>query len=456
MMVSELLNPYMVLLVFFIGACVGYFFKQYRTANDQQQHLKKIADYEAEIEFLKKGEIQAAAQLAALTRDREALLIEKSQLEVATKLQQEKLATTLDFINQTKEQMQMSFRSISSESLKENHEVFVRLARNSLESLHSQSKMDLEKRSQSIENILQPIKETLQRVEVQVQTSEKERLQQSSQFSETIRNLLDSEQKLRVETAGLAKALRAPQVRGRWGELQLRRVVELAGMLDHCDFYEQVHQNGEDSRLRPDLLVKLPGGKNIVIDAKAVIDSFLEAIQTSDETYRKEKFAEHAQHIRARITDLSRKAYWTQFQPSPEFVVLFLPGESFFSAALEYDPSLLEQSIDQKVILATPTTLIALLKAVAYGWKQDTLQENSVRISALAKELSKRLKDMVDHFAGLGQNLNRSVEQYNRTVASFETRVLVTARKFEELQGSTELTDTLTPVEKTPRSLESQ
>jgi DNA recombination protein RmuC len=359
------------------------------------------------------------------------------------------------------------FQALSAESLARNNRAFLELARanlaeaqtaarGELEKAQTAARGDLEKRQQAFAELVAPVRESLEKVDARMQALETARASAYAGLQEQVRGLAEGEQQLRSETGKLVTALRSPAARGNWGEMQLRRVVEMAGMLDRCDFQTQASVTGEDGRQRPDLLIHLPAGKTVVVDAKTPLDGYLRAIEAVDEPARKLCLADHARQVRQHLTALSRKSYWEQFEQAPEFAVLFLPGECFFSAALEADPSLIEFGAGQNIILATPTTLIALLRAVYYGWRQEKLAEGAAEIAKLGKELFERLSTMGTHIAAVGKGLERAVDDYNKMVGSLETRVMVSARKFAELKtvaAGAELAE-LKPVDKRVRRIE--
>ncbi len=378
--------------------------------------------------------------------------------QMETRLVEERKAADekLGLLNETQAKLSDAFKALSSEALKSNNESFLNLARATLEKFQDGARNDLEKRQNAIDQMVKPVRETLQKFDTKIGEIEKARLEAYGGLTEQVRGLADSQQTLQRATSNLAKALGSPGVRGRWGEVQLRRVVEIAGMLEYCDFDQQVHVTSDTGVLRPDMVVRLPGGKSVVVDAKTPMAAYLEAIEAPDEITRKAKLVEHARSIREHMNALGKKAYWEQFQPAPEFVVLFLPGENFYSAALEQEPALLEQQMEKnRVILATPTTLIALLHAFAYGWRQEALAANAQAISQLGRELYDRISTMNGHLAKLGGGLKRAVESYNDAIASFDRRVLVSARKFRELKASNaaQEIESVDPIEVIPRAL---
>jgi DNA recombination protein RmuC len=329
--------------------------------------------------------------------------------------------------------MKETFASLAAEALQRNNEGFLNLADESFKRHREGAITDLDKREKAIEGLVKPVKESLDKFELKVQELEKARVGAYENITAQVHGMLQSQKDLRSETANLVHALKTPRVRGRWGEIQLRRVVELAGMISHCDFFEQQSVTTESGRLRPDMIVRLPGNNTIVVDAKSPLDQYLLAMEAENDDTRQTHLSQYALQIRGHMSALNNKAYWDQFKPAPEFVFMFLPGESFYSAALEADPALIEGNSSQRVIIATPTTLIALLKAVAYGWRQERLAEDAEKIGTLGKELYERISILGTHFAGLGTSLRAAVEKYNDAAGTLETRVLVSARRFKEM-----------------------
>jgi len=393
------------------------------------------------------GRLQVGRKLQS---EREKLLQQVAGAEAELAAERKATGEKLMLMEETRQQTEQAFRALSAEALATNNQTFLDLAKTTLDSYQKQAKGDLDNRQQSIQQLVKPLEDSLQKVDGKIEELEKARSGAYARLDEQLKSLLGSQTKLETETGNLVRALRAPAVRGRWGEIQLRKVVEMAGMLNYCDFVEQ--ETADGGRLRPDMIVKLPNGRNIVVDSKAPLQAYLESLEAEDDGQRKTHLQHHARQIRDHLQKLSAKNYWEQFQPTPEFVVLFLPGETFFSAALNQDPGLIEAGVDQKVLLATPTTLIALLRSVAYGWRQEQLTENAEQISKIGRELYDRLATLTQHFSTMGKGLERAVDSYNKGMASLDSRVLVSARKFKELgAGSSKDVELIEPIDKAPR-----
>jgi DNA recombination protein RmuC len=375
-------------------------------------------------------------------------------LEATLELERTAANDRQNIIERSREQFSAVFAALSGEALKNNNEAFLKLAQENLKQFNIQAQGELSKKEQAIEHLIKPIKEVLEKTEKQIRDIERDRKEAYGSITKHLETMAQTQQLLHGETRNLAQALRRPEVRGQWGEMTLKRLVELAGMVQYCDFFEQEHTASEEGNIRPDMIVRMPGGREIVVDVKTPLDAYLNAVEALDDKLRDQHLAHHARKVRERIRELASKSYWSQFKNSPDFVVLFIPGDHFLSAALDKDPQLLEDALRQKVILATPTSLVALLRAVAFGWNQQAITENAEKIRDLGEDLYKRLATFTGHLARLGKNINSSVEHYNSAVGSFQRQVMPGARKFSEL-GITEpkTSETLEPVEKITRSL---
>ena len=394
------------------------------------------------------------AERTELTDRLRAAETEAAGLRATLTHHQQTAAESAAEVQRTIDQLKDSFAGLSAEALARNNEQLATLAAQHLKTASTAASGDLAQRQQAIGALVDPLRETLGKVESQLRTVEQERAAAYADLLAQVGTMRQTNESLRTETSQLVAALRAPQVRGRWGEMQLRRVVESAGMVEHCDFDEQVSVRTDDGILRPDLVVHLAGGKQIVVDAKVAFAGYLEALEAKDEATRATRLAAHARHLRTHVDQLGSKAYWQHFSTAPEFVIAFVPADTFLNAALEQDPSILEHAFERNVVIATPATLIAMLKTVAYTWRQDALASNALEVFELGRTLHSRLSVMGDHVAKLGRSLNAAVGAYNSTVGSLESRVLTTARKMADLKLTDEKLDPPPQLETIARELQ--
>jgi DNA recombination protein RmuC len=381
---------------------------------------------------------------------------QQDRARLAAELEAERRAAAgkLALLQEAESKLREAFSALSSEALRQNNQSFLALAKTSLSEFQQSAKQDLEGRQKAIEDLVQPLKESLTLVDTKLQQVEQNRVGSHSALTEQLRSLHQAQQTLQGETGRLVQALRSPNVRGQWGELQLRRVVEAAGMLEYCDFDLKESASVDGSRLTPDMIVRLPGGKNVVVDAKVPSSAYLDAMEIEDQAARDGKLRDHARQVRDHVVKLGNKTYWAHFQPAPDLVIMFLPGETLLSAALQRDPGLLEFSLGRGVMLASPLTLMALLRAVAYGWQQEKVAKNAQEISDLGRQLYERIRVMAVHFEDVARGLTRSVESYNKAIGSLESRVLVTARRLKDMgvTAPEELPE-LETIDHTPRPL---
>lgn len=429
-----------------IGAAVAWLMARPRIAALEERQLE-----------LERGLESAQSRLIEQQAENASLLSAKASAQATLESERRSTKEKLELLASAGEEMKAQFSALATTALENSNATFLQLARGTLERYQSEAKSELEKREQAVEGLVRPISDSLKQVDEHVRHLEQVRAEAYGSLTSQVAALLETQRSLQTETGNLVKALREPQARGRWGELQLRRCLELAGMLGYCDFLEQVTVTSEDGRRRPDVVVKLPGEKNIVVDSKVPLAAYLAALEAPDEAARNARLTDHARQVRQHVDNLSGKSYWSQFEPTPDFVVLFLPGEVFFRAAMDVDPELIEYAVARKVMVTSPITLISLLRAVAYGWNQQNLAENARKISEAGRQLYDRLCVMTAHVDSLGRRLEGAVKSYNEMLSSMEKRVFPAGRRIAELDRTLAAGNLPDPeqLEKTPRRLES-
>ena len=430
------------------GFAIGFFWSRARSPAQGQRLAELEAQLAAARENVNRLGVQSAELEGEAVRLRSQLLesvqhasaLEERTRQLQARLTEERAETqeNLKLMADAQRTAENAFKALSADALRSNNQSFLELARATLAEFQQGAKGDLEKRQIAIDALVAPVKASLDKVDEKIASLERARELAYGEIRQQFTQMTTLHKQLSDQTGNLVNALRQSHVRGRWGEIQLRRVVEMAGMMVHCDFVEQQGAESDDGRLRPDLIVKLPGGRQIVVDSKAPINAYMEAHEASSDELRKAKIQLHAQQVRRHLDSLAKKSYWEQFQPTPEVVVMFIPGEAFYSAALEADPTLLDNAFDQSVIIASPASLMALLKAASYGWRQEAIAENAREISQLGQELHGRLASLAEHFSRMGKGLATATDAYNQAVGSLESRVLVSARKFKELGATSQ------------------
>ncbi len=452
------ISMFFILLGLIIGVIIGWLIakvRQHKNYSDIISELeKKVSSAEAIVEERSRQIQQRDDEINQLRRELNAE--SQARVEAITKLEaaQKGFEEQRALLETMKAEMTDTFNALSSTALKSSSEDFLRLASEHLGKIVADTKGKLGEHKEAIDGMIKPLQEALKRYEEQIRMMEKTRHEAYGSLAEQLRALASTHENLQRETSNLVSALRKPQVRGRWGEMQLRRVAELSGMSVHCDFTEQQSMDTEKGRIRPDMIVHLPNDREIVVDSKVSLEAYLDALSAETEQERKAKMEKHAQQVRAHMNKLASKEYWSQFQRSPEFVVLFIPGESFLSAALDIDTTIIEDGIQKRVIIATPTTFIALLRAIAYGWRQEQMTKNAQEISELGRQLYERMRAMIQHFENIGLSLERAISSYNKAVGSMESRILPSVRRFKELgvTGAEEIA-ILEQVDQIPRKL---